>query len=160
MITSHHGYSQQEPYSNNFRRTDVITVDQGSLVEVRFTSFDVEEGSKSCPYDHLTVTDGNGTVLINRICGRANGNAGYGSGDGYGYGNNSSEENGNSSTVSKDNILDITITSNTNVLLFTFVTDYSVTGSGWSADWRSVTPGLFFTFFIVLVNFNHLFRMS
>ena len=173
-------------------------------MEVRFTYFDVEEGSKSCPYDHLTITDGDGTIVMNKTCGRANGNPDYGNngygygygnnsygygnnGYGYGYGNNSSQGIGNFSAgngygngyagnnsrsqadfgsgeygngfgnqrqagsvygnvseISKDNILNITITSNTNVLIFTFVTDYSVTRRGWSANWRSITPGLYF----------------
>ena len=180
MISSHPGYSKGQAYPNRFRRTDVITVEKGRLVEVSFTSFDVEFGGKHCPFDHLTVTDGDGTILINRLCGTA----GYGYG--YGYGNNSSEGNGNSSAVngsgngyenisrrqrqdygnvngsvngnvtfngnvneiSLENILGKTIASHTNVLKFTFVTDERnfVTHRGWSANWRSVTPGLHFTF--------------
>ena len=230
MITSHPGYSEEEDYPNRFRRTDVITVKEGSHIEVDFTSFDVEYGGDSCYYDYLTVTDGDGTTLIKRLCGRVRGPAGYGYGPGYGgygdgygdadgygdgdgygagdgygygdgdgdgygygygygYGNNSSEDNGNFSAVngsgngygnnsrrhrqaedddgygygsgygygnnssegngieiSLENILDKTITSHTNVLIFTFATDGSVTGRGWSANWKSVTPGLQFTF--------------
>ena len=166
-------------------------------MEVSFTSFDVEFGGKHCPYDHLTVTDGDGTILINRLCGKVGGAAGYrhSPGYGYGYGNNSSGGNGNSSAVngsgngygnisrrqrqaednnvnssvngsgngtfsvngnvsangnvseiSLENILNKAIVSHTNVLIFTFATDGSVTGRGWSANWKSVTPGLHFTF--------------
>ena len=187
MINCHPGFNNSEGaayanYPKRFRRTDVITVKERSHIEVDFTFFDVESGGKHCPYDHLTVTDGDGTILINRLCGTA----GYGYGYGYGYGNNSSEGNGNSSAVngsgngyenisrrqrqdygnvngsvngnvtfngnvneiSLENILGKTIASHTNVLKFTFVTDERnfVTHRGWSANWRSVTPGLHFTF--------------
>ena len=194
MINCHPGYNNSEGaayanYPNRFKRTDVITVKERSHIEVDFTFFDVEFGGKHCPYDHLTVTDGDGTILINRLCGRVGGAAGYSPGYGYGYGNNSSEGNGNSSAVngsgngygnisrrqrqaeddngygsvngsvygnvtfngnvseiSLENILGKTIASHTNVLKFTFVTDEGTTGRGWSANWRSVTPGLPFTF--------------
>ena len=207
VISSHPGYSEGQAYPNRFRRTDVITVEKGRLVEVSFTSFDVEFGSKDCYFDHLTVTDGDGTILINRLCGRVGGAAGYSPGYGYGYGNNSSEGNGNSSAVngsvngygnisrtqgqaednngnssvngsgngnfsvngnvsangnvseiSLENILNKAIVSHTNVLIFTFATDGSFTGLGWSANWKSVTTGLHFTDIYTIYKFLYICR--
>ena len=155
MITSHEGYSDGKDYTNRFRRTDVITVKEGSHIEVDFTFFDVEFGAKNCP-DHLTVTDGNGAVLIKRLCGRVEGPAGYNTSEGNGNFsgsvngnvsvNGNISANGNVSEISLENILDKTIASHTNVLIFTFVTDDRGTRRGWSANWKSVTPGLHFIF--------------
>ena len=44
--------------------------------------------------------------------------------------------------ITKNNILSRSILSKTNVLIFTFSTDYIVTRTGWSANWTTVTPGI------------------
>ena len=283
-ISSHPDYEDGLRYPNYFKRTNIIIVDERSLIQVNFTSFAVEDGSyfgRICPYDYLRITDGDGTVFVDRICGSAtdtddyedgygggngngdgNGNAidngintintingngnesignvtsdsfgngstnannstnnsgddgfGYRSGDDYngdndngngsdftgdgsgnvfrkdadaidengrsdddiysfgkksfkesdtknsrkkrqsgplpsecteefgygGYGNGSCAEANDENQITIENILNKTILSKTNVLIFTFVTDYSVTDKGWNAIWESVTPGL------------------
>lgn len=65
--------------------------------------------------------------------------------EGFGYGgysNGSCAGANDENQITIENILNKTILSKTNVLIFTFVTDGSVTDKGWNAIWESVTPGL------------------
>ena len=55
-------------YPNYLDRTDTIVVQQGLVIAIKFTAFDVEAHS-SCRWDHLTVTEGDGTPLLARTCG-------------------------------------------------------------------------------------------
>ena len=55
-------------YPGNLDRTDTIVVQQGLVIAIKFTAFDVETDS-TCHYDHLTVTEGDGTPLLARTCG-------------------------------------------------------------------------------------------
>ena len=48
-------------------RTYVIQVEQGHILSIHFTAFDVEDRS-SC-VDFLSITDGNGTSLMDKHCG-------------------------------------------------------------------------------------------
>ena len=55
-------------YPNNVERTDIIEVDEGLVVALKFTAFNVES-HKTCDYDHLTIRDGDGTTLMKKRCG-------------------------------------------------------------------------------------------
>ena len=43
-------------------------VDPGLVIAITFTAFDVEADS-SCRWDHLTITEGDGTPLMAKTCG-------------------------------------------------------------------------------------------
>ena len=119
VVTSpnHPGY-----YPNNLERRDTIEVAQGQILSLRFTAFVIEYQS-TCRYDHLTITDGDGTTLMEKSCG----------------------------TVSDGNILiggqsigsslPAAILSTSNVVNLVFTTDGSDTRSGWSVSWIAATPG-------------------
>ena len=55
-------------YPNNVERTDIIEVDEGLVVALKFTAFNVESCS-TCRCDHLTIQDGDGTTLMEKRCG-------------------------------------------------------------------------------------------
>ena len=67
-------------YPDNLEKTQTIQVEQGSRLALEFTEFDmstygidtahhIEKYGSGCPYDHLTITDGDGTTLLERSCG-------------------------------------------------------------------------------------------
>ena len=39
------------------------------ILLLEFTAFNVEAHSTSCRYDNLTITDGDGTILMENACG-------------------------------------------------------------------------------------------
>ena len=51
-------------HNNNVRETQRIQVPQGLILSLQFTDFDLE-----CGYDYLTITDGDGTLLMGRRAG-------------------------------------------------------------------------------------------
>ena len=55
-------------YPNNNRKTETIKVEEGLVLSLQFTAFDIEAHS-TCAYDHLTITDGDGTALMEKNCG-------------------------------------------------------------------------------------------
>ena len=57
-------------YPSNLRKTETIEVEQGWILSLQFTAFDIEYDS-SCDYDHLTITDGDGTILMEKSCGNS-----------------------------------------------------------------------------------------
>ena len=82
------------------------------VLVLSFTDFNLEEigASNRVPSrDHLTIRDGDGTVLMARRGGKG---------------------------------LPPNVISRTNVAYLDFVTDRSVTFSGWSVSWFAVTPGV------------------
>ena len=109
-------------YPNNLEKTDTIQVEQGLIISLQFTAFDIEAEydydyeeeeydyeSFTCPDDHLTITDGDGTTLMEKSCG---------------------------------NSLPAAIRSISNIVKLVFITDDSDTGwTGWSVSWSAVTPG-------------------
>ena len=52
-------------YPNNLRQTNTIEVEEGLIVEMQFTAFNVE----SCRYDYLTIKSSDGTTLMEKTCG-------------------------------------------------------------------------------------------
>ena len=43
-------------------------MEQGLVLLLQFTAFDIEY-DPACIWDHLTITDGNGTTLMEKSCG-------------------------------------------------------------------------------------------
>ena len=66
-------------YPDNLEKTQTVQVELGSRLALEFIEFDmstygdtaynIEEYGFGCPYDHLTITDGDGTTLLERSCG-------------------------------------------------------------------------------------------
>ena len=90
-------------------------MEQGLILSLQFTAFDIEEpdyeydyDSLTCPYDHLTITDGDGTTLMEKSCG---------------------------------NSLPAAIRSTSNIVNLLFSTNGVNSYSGWSVSWSAVTPG-------------------
>ena len=62
-------YSNGNYYDNSLNQVDVIEVEKGKVIKIEFSAFDVETDGVSCPWDHLSIVDGDGTVLLNKACG-------------------------------------------------------------------------------------------
>ena len=107
-------------YPDSLEKTMGIEVDQGMILSLEFTAFDIESNS-DCDYDHLTITDGNGATLMEKSCGSA-GNLVIGG------------EKTNST-------LPPNVWSWSNKVNFVFVTDGGGTRPGWSVSWSAVKPG-------------------
>merc|ERR1711962_1836641 len=63
-----------DKYPNNLEnKTNTIEVEKGSEITLNFTAFKVEWDSwdSSCPYDHLTIKDGDGSTLMEKTCGQS-----------------------------------------------------------------------------------------
>ena len=63
-----------DKYPNNLKnKTKTIEVEKGSEITLNFTAFKVEWDSwdSSCPYDHLTIKDGDGSTLMEKTCGNS-----------------------------------------------------------------------------------------
>ena len=57
-------------YPNNLARTDVIEVDQGLVIAIKFTAFILDDWRLAdCSFDYLTITEGDGTLLMDKTCG-------------------------------------------------------------------------------------------
>merc|ERR1719490_569081 len=117
-------------YPNNLNETETIKVQQGLILSLQFTAFDVLKLDPTCDNHHLTITDGNGTTLMEKSCGSSS------------DGNILIEDQSISSSLPPN----ITSTSNIVKLVFsTFYTDYwgfGTRSSGWSVSWSAVTPGV------------------
>ena len=69
-------------YPTNIEKTWTIKVEQGSIISLQFTAFEIQAEYEyddyeydydyysiiGCP-DHLTITDGDGTTLMEKSCG-------------------------------------------------------------------------------------------
>ena len=57
-------------YPDNLDRTDVIVVEQGLFIAIKFTAFIVHADMSGIKcFDHLTLTEGDGTPLLVKTCG-------------------------------------------------------------------------------------------
>jgi len=107
------------PYPHNLRKTERILVDGDKVVRLEFTDAAIW-WDETCSNDYVIVTDGDGTLLMDKGCG---------------YSDRSSSSEG----YFKPPI----ITSQTNAVDIYFHT-VSVSGAsqkGWSLRWTAVTPG-------------------
>ena len=55
-------------YPNSHEKTEAILVKEGYLVKIKFVHFDVGK-TFGCRGDYLEITDGDGTILMDRRCG-------------------------------------------------------------------------------------------
>ena len=95
-------------------------MEQGLTLSLEFTAFDIEVWHQhNCDLDHLTIIDGDGTILMKKSCG-SDGNIAIG---------------GHSS---KNSTLPPIIRSRSNNVTFMFVTDDKETKTGWSVNWRKI----------------------
>ena len=110
-------------YPNNLEKTETIQAKKGLILLLKFTAFDIAESHSTCRYDHLTVTDGDGTILMEKSCG--------------------SSSAGNRVMGGQNMTFDLptVIESTSNIVELYFRTDGSGTRSGWSVSWSAVTPG-------------------
>ena len=95
----------------------MIMVDQGMVISLQFTKFDVYSSDVYLMFttnvckDHLSITDGDGTLLMEETCG----------------------------TSLPDNI-----TSTSNLVQLHFKSSSEDNNMhGWSVQWRAVAPGIF-----------------
>merc|ERR1719392_161938 len=95
-------------YSDNLNIMKTIHVAEGSKIELTITALDIEEDGGSCPYDHLTVYDGETTndVTLAELCGF---------------------------TAPDDPIV-----STGNTMTLVFVTDFISTYKGYKGTWKQI----------------------
>ena len=137
------GYVQSENYPSKYPINIVkdykIQVKAGLTLSLTFDAFDIEyydyyDGG-NCYYDHLTIKDGDGTLLLAKSCGgpSASPNPTFAIGG-------EEQDSLPALTDSSVNppIAGIPITSNTNVVNLHFVTDYSVRRSGWKITFQAI----------------------
>ena len=55
-------------YPKNLAKTETIKAELGLILSLEFTAFNIEP-SPTCGYDHLTITDGDGKILMEKSCG-------------------------------------------------------------------------------------------
>ena len=109
-------------YPNSMEKTEIIQVEQGLIILLRFITFDIE-AHPVCDYDNLKITDGDGKVLMPKSCGSSSsGNVMVGD-----------QRLGTS--------LPANITSTSNYVKLVFRTDKDTSTTGWSISWRAVDPG-------------------
>ena len=106
-------------YPNNLEWTSKIEVEEGLLIVLQFTAFDIESHPCSyCECDHLTIKDGDGTTLLEKACGWPS--------EGFIYGGRWTSS------------LPTSIRSRSNMVEIHFKTDGQVTKSGWRVTWSSL----------------------
>ena len=112
-------------YPKNIQQTNTIEVEEGLVVAMQFTAFDVEFNNwDSTCYNHVTIKNGDGTTLMEKTCGFLSDEY-----DGIMIGG----ETGSS--------LPAALTSTSNRVDIHFHTDSDFSYSGWRLTWRAVTPG-------------------
>ena len=99
-------------------------MEQGLILDLHFTAFDIQR-CFNCVCDHLTITNGDGTTLMEKSCG------------------STSEGNVVIGGESIGSSLPPPIRSRSNTVNLVFTTDdYATTSmTGWSVTWSAVTPG-------------------
>ena len=125
-------YPEEYPY--NLRKTETIKAEDSKILLLEFTDFDIfalteldessglakgmVQNADPCPYDFVQVTDGDGTMLMNKSCGYMK--------------VNESDPNF---------FVPPNITSNTNLVTVFFSTDGTGAKTGWTLNWRAVVSG-------------------
>ena len=105
-------------------KTETIEVEEGLILSLHFTAFDIQsQSSNGRCLDYLTITDGDGTTLMERSCGSSSvGDLVIGD-------------------QSMGSSLPPNVTSTSNIVKLVFSTNGLNTRSGWSVSWGAVTPG-------------------
>ena len=109
-------------YSNNLHTIQTIQAKEGLILSLEFTAFDVEF-HPACSFDHLTITDGDGTVLMERGC------------------SSNTDSNLVIGGQSLNSSLPATIKSRSNIVNLIFVTNGDGSKTGWNVRWGAVTQG-------------------
>ena len=113
-------------YPHKLKQTHTIQVEQGLILSLQFTAFNIEYCTFNCQCDHLIITDGDGTTLMGKSCGSSyDGNVVVGG-------------------QKMSSNLPAEMRSKSNVVKLVFDTNDLHKGgnaTGWSLSWRSVTPG-------------------
>ena len=120
-------------YPNGHLKTETIQVGQGLVISLQFTAFDIDPSwsdPPACRYGYMTITDGDGTTLMEKSCGPTS------------DGNIVRGDQKTMRWVVDSSSLPPNITSTSNVVKLVFVTgSLSTTRTGWSLSWSAVTPG-------------------
>ena len=100
-------------------------MEEGLIISLQFTAFDIQGNSNGYCYrrEHLTITDGDGTTLMEKSCGTT------------------SEGNVLIGDQSIGSSLPDNIMSTSNIVKLVFSTSSLTSRSGWSISWMAVTPG-------------------
>ena len=110
-------------YPSNLERTETVKVERGLILSLQFTAFDIYYCAIVCLCDHLTIMDGDGTILMGKSCG----------------------PNIGSNIVIGGNVMESSlptaIISTSNIVNLMFSSDGGHTWPGWSLSWSAVTPG-------------------
>ena len=110
-------------------------MERGLIISLEFIEFNIQSCS-DCDCDHLTITDGDGTILMERSCGSSS--------NGSSVLTKGQKSHGGGIVIGGESIgssLPPAIRSRSNLVNLVFRTDGSVTRSGWSVSWSAVTPG-------------------
>ena len=106
-------------YPHNLDLTESIQAENGKLLKIEFTYFGVYADWMCRPqYDYVKITDGDGTLLMDRSCGYST-----------------------TSASSWNYFLPPIITSLSNTINILFHTDGYRNHTGWSLNWTAVEPG-------------------
>ena len=114
-------------YPPNLEKTETIQVEQGLVISLQFTAFNIiKKWDSTCDHDHLTITDGDGTTLLEKSCGSSS--------DGDVIVGGQSIGSSLPAAISTSNVVNLVFSTNDY--------DYFDNGiSGWSVSWSAVTPG-------------------
>ena len=99
-------------YPSNLKKTETIQVEEGLILSLQFTGFNIKY-HYTCDYHHLTITDGDGTTLMEKSCGNTL----------------------PADIISRTNIVKLLFITDGSY------NQMAVTWSGWSVSWSAVTPG-------------------
>ena len=125
------GFVASPGYPNNYpdwlEKTELIQVEQGMILYLEFTAFDLDFDpvlcDLNCNCDHLTITDGDGTTLMARGCGSS----------------------ANSTAIFEGKLIGSSlppaIVSKSNSISIAFRTGSLGSKSGWRITWKAVAPG-------------------
>jgi len=108
-------------YPHNLEKTETIQVEQGLIISLEFTDFRIQyvlEYEYNCR-DHLTITDGDGTTLLEKSCGNPASIYGVVIGG-------------------QEAKMPPAINSSSNTINLVFTTNGGWSTSGWSVSWRAV----------------------
>ena len=57
-------------YPSNLEKTEQVVVESGKILRLEFAHFDVEsKDDGTCPYDYVTIKNGDGNTLMEKTCG-------------------------------------------------------------------------------------------
>ena len=114
-------------YADWLEKTELIQVEQGMVIYLEFTAFDLDFDpvlcDLNCNCDHLTITDGDGTTLMARGCGSS----------------------ANSTAIFEGKLIGSSlppaIVSKSNSISIAFRTGSLGSKPGWRVTWKAVAPG-------------------